>query len=157
MGGNGVWRETRGTDEVRRERAAAEARLLGIEAGLAKCTVCGRAAKVETFGREGLGVWVGCDRSAECGRYIEIHTEGWSIEETAREWNRCNRGAFGMIRRAKRWFRERFGAEKRAERKARAKERAEDERERAKRRRMFGMEEARSEGKRRRFWRKGNK
>lgn len=143
-----IWQVTKGSEELEAERAAEEAKLREIECGLAKCPVCGRAARIVEFGLFGTGVWIGCDRTEECSRYIELHTEGWSVEECAAEWNRCNSGVCLVIRRVKKWFRERFGAEKRAEKRKNreeiAKKRAESER----RREIFGVEKPKKRG----FW-----
>lgn len=142
------WAVTRGTEELEAERQTERAARLAIEHGLAKCPVCRGAARIVEFGLFGTGVWIGCDRTEECSRYIELHTEGWSIEECAAEWNKCNSGVCLVIRRVKKWFRERFGAEKRAEkRKIReeiVKNRAESER----RREIFGVEKPKKRG----FW-----
>lgn len=85
--------------------AAREGKVLSEE--LVKCPVCYRAAEVRQFGFENRGVWVGCNYSPECARYIEWHrpSEGWSLSMAKREWNRKNSGIFGLIRRAKIWLR----------------------------------------------------
>lgn len=153
----GIWTVTRGAEEVSREVLAEAERFAKFVKGLAKCPVCGEEAKAVVFGAEGLGVWIGCDRSDECCRYIEIHTEGWSLEEAAAEWNKYNTGVFRLIRRAKRWIKKHFGAEKRAKEAEILKKIAKIEEEEAKRERIFGV----NRGKKRRrwwkFWRKGNK
>lgn len=152
-----VWRETRGTEEIAAEERKERERIARIESGLAKCSVCGGGAKWRVFGLEGHGVWVGCDRSAECSEYIEIQTEGWSLEEVAAEWNRYNSGVFGIIRRMKRWIKKRFGARKRAENREKAAKRAKIEEERAKRAQIFGVEREKRAGRWWKIWRKGNK
>lgn len=111
-----LWRETGGEKEHERCEAAERAKFERIERGLAKCMVCGGAAKIVTFGAKGEGVWIGCAETSDCARQIEIHTEGWSIEEAAERWNRYNRGVLGMIRRMKMWWRRNIGAERRARR-----------------------------------------
>lgn len=152
-----IWKETRGTEELKREMALEEARRQGIVMGLARCPVCEKPAKAVEFGAEGNGVWVGCDRTDECCRYIEIHLEGWSLEECAGEWNRYNRGMMRKVRKLKRWASKKFGKERRAEK----------ERERAKKdasamkmeqmREIFGLKEAKIERKWWNFWRNGNR
>lgn len=94
------------------------------ELGL-RCSVCGGPVTVREFGREGLGVWVGCLRSRECVRHVLVRVRGWSRAEVVREWRRRNTGVWKYVGRVKRWFRERWGKEVRAERK-----RAEQKRER---------------------------
>jgi ssDNA-binding Zn-finger/Zn-ribbon topoisomerase 1 len=145
-----IWSVTRETAEIEAEHKREEAARRKLEAGLAKCPICGMRAKVVEFGLEGNGVWIGCDRTEECSRYIEIHTEGWSVWEVAEEWNRYNRGVFLVIRRAKRWIRKHFGAEKwrnsRENREFLEKKRAEE----AKRREILGIKEPERGG----FWHK---
>lgn len=97
----GIWNEVRGSEELKREREGWDKRIKAIELGLRKCPVCGERVGVKIFGLEGNGVWIGCNKGVECSRYIELHTEGWSVEEVAAEWNRNNSGIRGMIRRAK--------------------------------------------------------
>ena len=135
----GLWTVTRSAEEIAAEREAERKHAEELEAGLARCSVCGEAAKVVEFGLEGNGVWIGCDRSEECSRYIEMHEGGWSIEEAAAEWNRYNTGMYLVARRMKRWMRERFGAERRAERAREKQKRAKEAAERAKRREVFGI------------------
>lgn len=145
-----IWVVTKETAEIEAEQRQEEAARRELETGLARCPVCGKTAKVVEFGLEGNGVWVGCDRTEECSRYIEIHTEGWSVWEVAEEWNRYNSGIYLLIRRAKRWFRLHFGAEKwQKKRENREKEAKKREKE-AKRREIFGLEEPKREG----FWRR---
>ena len=156
-GTGGIWAVTRGVEEIRRERAEEVERYARIMKGLAKCPVCKGEAKAEVFGAEGHGVWVGCDRSAECCRYIEIHTEGWSLEEVAAEWNRYNSRVYRRIRRMKRWIRKHLGADKRAADEERAKREAEAEEERAKREKVFGIRRGKRRSWWRGFWRKGSK
>lgn len=154
---SGLWKVTKGVEEVRREMAAEREKRERMVGGLVRCSVCGGAAKAVEFGAGGLGVWVGCDRSAECSRYIEIHTEGWSLEETAREWNRYNSGMFRVIRRVKRWLRERFGEQKRAENRLKLQKEAEIEAEKAKRGAIFGVKAEKRGERWWKIWRKGNK
>ncbi|MGN0130720.1 MAG: hypothetical protein ACI4CE_07530 [Methanomethylophilus alvi] len=153
----GIWTVTRGAEEIRREVMAEAERFAKMVKGLARCPVCGREAKAVVFGAGGLGVWVGCDRSIECSKYIAIHTEGWSLEEVAAEWNRYNSGVFRSIRRAKRWFHLHFGAEKRVERKEKLKKEAKVGEEKAKREQVFGIKSVSKRGEWWRIWRKGNK
>lgn len=108
---------TKETAEIEAARERDRQKRLLLERGLVPCGVCGKRAKMVEFGLEGNGVWVGCDRSAECCRYIEIHTEGWSAEEAAAEWNRYNSGMFGVLRKWERGLRE--WGEKRREKKER--------------------------------------
>lgn len=142
------WAVTRGTAELKAKLMAERAERLDMESRLRKCPVCKGATKVVEFGLFGTGVWVGCDRTDECSRYIELHTEGWSIEECVAEWNKYNSGLYLCARRAKIWFRKHFGAEKRAEKRRKkeeiARKRAEDERRRA----LFGVEKPKKRG----FW-----
>lgn len=107
-----VWTVTRETGEIEAKQREEAAARMEVALGLARCPVCRGFAKVEEFGIDGKGIWIGCDNTDECARYIEIHTEGWSIWEVAEEWNRYNRGIFLLIRKVKRWFRLHFGAEK---------------------------------------------
>lgn len=134
--GNRLWTETDGAERYLREQRRREEEFNRLVSGLVKCKVCGGAAKVQRFGRKGEGVWVGCDRTNECSRYIEIHTEGWSLEDTARDWNRRNSGMYGAIRRVKRWWRLHFGKMARAERREK---RAKEEEKKAKRLRMMEL------------------
>ena len=113
MADNTIWRETGGEKdyfEAARARELAEAEMIS---GLARCSVCGGAARVVKFGRdlsgEYTGVWVGCDKTDKCARNIEIHTEGWSVKDTIADWNRFNSGMYRVIRKVKGWFRNRFG------------------------------------------------
>lgn len=144
----GIWSVTRETAEIEAEQRREEAARREIELGLAKCPVCRGEAKVVEFGIEGNGVWVGCDRTEECSRYIEIHTEGWSVGEVAGEWNLYNSGIFLMIRRAKRWFRMHFGAEKWQERRENREKEEKNREKEAKRREIFGLKQPKREG----FW-----
>lgn len=146
--GKGIWTVTRETAEIEAKQREEEAARRELEEGLAKCPVCGSKAKVVEFGLEGNGVWVGCDRTEECVRYIEIQTEGWSVFEVAGEWNRNNSGVYLLIREIKRWFRLHFGAEKwRKKRKNREIEEGNRKKE-AKRREIFGLKQVKREG----FW-----
>ena len=105
---------------------------------LVRCPVCGEEAKCIQFGIKGCGVWIGCDRSEECSRFIEIHLRGWSIEETARDWNRRNSGVYGAIRRVKEWFRKRYGAMARADRANKKRKELENREKEAKLKELFG-------------------
>ena len=111
-----LWTETDGAEQVLRREAEQERRYAEIKAGLAKCPVCKGAAEIVRFGLSREGVWVGCDRTEKCCRYIEYHSRGWSVEETARDWDHRNRGLRKVVRLIKRWFTERFGRMARAER-----------------------------------------
>lgn len=146
----GIWAVTRETAEIEAKRKREEAARKELEKSLARCSVCKGAGKVVEFGLEGKGVWVGCDRTSECSRYIEIHTEGWSAREVAEEWNRYNSGVYLVIRKIKRWFRLCFGAEKRRERRENKKIFEEKCVEEAKRREIFGIKRLEREG----FWHK---
>ena len=147
---NGVWKETRSTEEIAAERERERTERRELESGLRRCSVCGGAAKIVEFGLEGNGVWVGCDRTAGCSQYIEIHTEGWSAAESAAEWNKYNSGVYLLLRREKRWYISNFGAEewkeKRENREKMRKMRQEEER----RREIFGIEGEKKVG----FWRR---
>lgn len=157
MGERGVYTVTRGTTELEAEIRAELEERERIVKGLAKCPVCRGAAKAETFGRGGRGVWVGCDRSEECLGYLEIHAEGWSLAEAAGEWNRSNRGMNLIIRRLKRWMRERIGKVKRAERAAKRRKEAEEAAKRERIREIYGERKAKKGIFRVGNWRKGNK
>ena len=152
-----VWKETGGEVAILERAAAERKRFAEIEGSLAKCPVCRYEAKAVVFGAEGNGVWVGCDRCDECSRYIVLHTEGWSLEECAAEWNRYNSGVFLFIRRAKIWFRRRFGEEKRWEKRKNREEMGKKRAEDAKRREIFGIEGGKGIRKWWQVWRKGNK
>ena len=143
---SGVWVVTRETAEIEAKYKQEEAARKELELGLARCPVCKGAAKVVEFGLEGNGVWIGCDRTDECSRYIEIHTEGWSVWEVAEEWNRYNRGVYLAIRRVKRWIREHFSAEKRREKRENRKILEENRAKEAKRREIFGLEQPKKKG-----------
>ena len=146
-----VWKETRGTGELVREVMEAEERRRKKVEGMARCVVCNGAARAEVFGAEGRGVWVGCDRSPDCSRYIELHEEGWSLDEVMEEWNRWNGGVYRAIRKLKYWIWRAFSAEKRAERREKRCREAENGEKTARRCEIFGVEM----GKRRSFWEKG--
>lgn len=106
---------------------------------LVRCPVCGGEAKCVQFGIRSEGVWIGCDRSMECSRYIEVHLRGWSIEETARDWNRRNSGVCLAIRRIKGWFRKRFGAMAREERRIKERKELEKREKEAKLKELFSV------------------
>ena len=152
-----VWHVTAETDELEREREQERVREERIRRGLAKCPVCGGEARMVIFGVGRNGVWIGCDRSAECSRYIEIHTEGWSLDEVAAEWNKYNSGVFRWLRRAKRRLIKLFGAENRAKKAEILKKEAKKEEERAKREQIFGINRGKKRGRWWGIWRKGNK
>ena len=116
FGESGLWKVTDGAERVLRKERLRELHLQELIAGLARCPVCKREAKLVVFGRRGKGVWIGCDRTDECARYIEYHSEGWSIDEVAECWNHRNRGLNWLIRKVKMWFRGMFDEKKRAER-----------------------------------------
>lgn len=140
---NEIWKVTGGAEEHYRKEAERFERVKSVIRDLARCGECGGEARAVVFGRGGKGVWVGCDRSVDCSRNIEIHTEGWSLEETAREWNRYNGGWRRVLRKVKGWFRKRFGELARREREMeREKERKEAEKRKA-RGRIFGIGERR--------------
>ena len=134
-----LWRETGGEKRVLEARAAKEALVRRLTEGLAKCPVCKGSAKIVLFGLRGNGVWVGCDKTEECSRYIERHLEGWSIEDTVADWNRRNKGWRKWARGAKRWYRVRFGSEERAKKRVLRELKAKKEEELAKRRARFGI------------------
>ena len=141
-----VWRESRGTEEVRAEIEREREERREVESGLARCSVCGGEAKVEEFGLEGNGVWIGCDKTAECRRYIEIHTEGWSIREAAEEWNRYNSGLYLLVRKLKRWISKRVGAERMRELREGRERKREEEAKKARLREVFGLNVGKKEG-----------
>ena len=161
-GGEGaVWRVVRETSEIEEGVRRDEESWKVVEDGLVRCPVCGGAAKVVVFGMEGEGVWVGCDRSVECCRNIEIRSEGWSVREVAGEWNKYNSGVLGWIRRAKVWCLKRWGKRAKEWKEMEKARWAEEERVEKERERVFGV--GRREGGKRekkrwtRIWRKGNK
>lgn len=145
-----IWKVTKGTAEIEAEERAKLEQVRKIVDGLARCSVCGGRARVKVFGLEGNGVWVGCIRSPECSRYVELHTEGWSLEECAAEWNWYNTGWRKVLRKCKVWCMRRWGRVARAE-KGWAKKVAEEKREVEERRReVFGVDEPKKGG----WWRK---
>ena len=143
-----MWKVTRETAEIEAERMAERMRRADIETRLRVCPVCRGPARIVEFGLEGNGVWVGCDETDECSRYIEIHTEGWSIEEVAAEWNKYNSGIFLVLRRAKMWFRRHLGVEKRMEKRENRRKLEEKRVKEDKMREIFGVER----GKKPRMW-----
>lgn len=154
---NRLWTETDGADRFLAEQERKRLEFEKLVSGLAKCPVCKGAARIERFGLLGHGVWVGCDETDECCRYIEFHEGGWSVEDTVRDWNRRNRGVLKCIRLVKRWFRLRFGKMARAERARKRELAAKKADEMAKKREIFGIFEPKSEKKWWKFWRMGNK
>lgn len=134
-----LWVETGGERKVLENWERQRELVSRLTGGLAKCPVCKGDAKITIFGLKGNGVWVGCDRTEECSRYIERHTEGWSIEDTAQCWNHQNYGWRRWVRLVKRWFRLRFGAEERAKKRIKRELSAKKAAELAKRRERFGI------------------
>lgn len=114
--GMGLWEVKRTAREIREEEEAERRAMVVRVRECERCPVCGKRAYGMIFGREKRGVWVGCDRSPECLRNLEIHLEGWSFEEVCDEWDRKNRGLNRWIRRMKMWWGKRFGAARRWER-----------------------------------------
>ena len=144
FGDSELWKVTDGAERVMRRERLKELHLQGVIARLAKCPVCGEAAKLVVFGRDGRGVWVGCDRSPECARYIEHHVEGWSIDDATACWNHRNRGLNWVIRKLKMWFRRVFDKNERAEREKKREAAKKRELEKAERMKRFGVEIKRS-------------
>lgn len=137
---NPLWVETGGEKRVLEAKAAQEVLVRRLMEGLAKCPVCKGPAKIVCgYGFGGNGVWVGCDKTEECSRYIERHTCGWSIEETVRDWNRRNTGWRKCVRSIKRWILNRFGSTARAKRLMERKIALQKEEELSKRRERFGI------------------
>lgn len=136
---NRLWTVTDGAENDIRLLEECEAKIREIAEGLAKCPVCNRPAKLIMFGYHNRGVWIGCDRTEECARYIERHLEGWSIEDTAECWNRRNSGIRKVFRMVKRCFRLHFGSEVRAEKRYKKELAAKRLAEIAKRREIFGI------------------
>lgn len=134
-----LWVETGGEKRVLEARAAKEALLRKLTEGLARCPICKEAAKIVLFGLKEHGVWVGCDRTEECSRYVECHAEGWSIADTVGSWNLRNSGWRKWVRMGKRWCRLKFGAEERAKKRIIREFKAKREAEIAKRREVFGI------------------
>ena len=157
FGETGIWTVTRGAEEMRKEMLAEKERIAGIVKGLRRCPVCGGEAKAVMFGAEGNGVWIGCDRSAECVGYIEIHTEGWSLEEVAAEWNLYNSGMYRLIRKMKRWWRKHYSRARREEKRWEEGKAAKRAEEREERERIFWGKPKKSERRWWQIWRKGNK
>lgn len=155
--GKKLWTVTDGADKVVHAEKAWQERYAQIKAGLARCPVCKGAAEIVCFGLRGKGVWIGCDRTEACSRYIEIHTEGWSVEDTARDWNRRNSGIFKMVRLVKKWFFDRFGKVARAERRMRAEKSEKEAANMTKRRQVFGIKESGRAKWWRKFGKKGNR
>lgn len=155
--GKRLWTVTDGAEKVLQEEAARRQKFHLIKAGLVKCPVCGQEADIVIFGIRGKGVWIGCDRTEACSRYIEYHAEGWSVEDTAKDWNRRNCGLRKKIRQMKKWFYDRFGKQKREERRFLKELDLKKEQELSKRRKAFGISE---QPKAKRWWklgREGNK
>ena len=147
----GLWREVRGVEETEAGLLRDVRRQEELESGLARCGVCGGYARIEVFGLFGEGVWVGCDASPECARHIEYHSEGWSMEEAAGEWNRYNSGLYKYLRRMKDWYRARFGRVRKAEREMERAMELEKSAVERKKREVFGVGEVR---KPRKWWQK---
>lgn len=155
--GKRLWTVTGGAEKIVAEEAEREKRYAEIKAGLARCPVCKGAAEIVRFGFRGKGVWVGCDRTEACSRYIEFHSEGWSVEDTARDWNKRNRGVRKLVRLTKKWFSDRFGSRQRADKRFRAEIAAKKAAEVAKRREVFGINEPQRAKRWWEFGKKGNK
>lgn len=135
-----LWVETGGEKRVLEARTAQEALIRRLVGSLEPCPVCNGAAKIVSgYGLGGNGIWVGCDKTEECCRYIERHKEGWSIEDTVLDWNRRNKGWRKYIRGIKRWCRHHFGAEERTKRRLIREMAVKREAELAKRRELFGI------------------
>ena len=157
MSENVIWTETRGTEEIAAEIEHERKEREELLEGMARCSVCGGKGKIVEFGLEGNGVWVGCDRSAECSRYIEIHTAGWSVRECGEEGNKYNTGIYLWLRRVKRWFFERFGAENRRKVRENKEILVKNAELDAKRREIFGVEGRKKSRWWRKIWRKGKR
>ena len=155
--GKKIWRMTGGEERVLSEEEENRQKVERIKEGLARCSICGAEAKLVLFGLGKKGVWIGCDRTGECGRYIEMHSIGWSIEDVARDWNRRNRGLLKLIRTVKRWFHNRTDAVKRNERRMRKENEREKEQLERKRREVFGINEPERAKRWWKFGKKGNK
>lgn len=154
---NALWRVTDGAEEHQRRMAEEEARENEIVRGLAKCAICGGEAKAVGFGLGHHGLWIGCDRSEGCSRHIEIHLEGWSLEEVAADWNRRNRGWRKWVRKFKHCVWKMFDEGRRYERKvAREKKRAERE-EKERMREIFGIKKSKKGWRLLKILRIGNK
>lgn len=137
-----IWKVTKETAEIEAEERAKLEQVRKIVDGLARCSVCGGRARVKVFGLEGNGVWVGCIRSPECSRYVELHTEGWSLEECAAEWNWYNTGWRKVLRKCKVWCMRRWGRVARGEKEWAKKQEREKKEKDAKRREILGIEDA---------------
>lgn len=101
-----------------REKIFASQRAMEAEvAKCVRCPRCGGKVRYKEFGIGKRGVWVGCDRTAECQRFVEVHREGWSVAECCQDWNRKNSGIIGCVRKAKWWWKDRYGKYARIRRK----------------------------------------
>lgn len=117
--GEELWKVSRSAKRVAEEEAAEKRKMVLRVRECARCPVCGKKVRGAIFGRKMRGVWVGCDRSPECARNIELHLEGWSFEEVCDEWDRKNRGLNRMIRKMKMWWENWFGEKRRREKEMR--------------------------------------
>ena len=156
MGSEGkIWKETGGEVEYLARVAEEDRRQREILNGLKPCCMCGEEAKAIVFGLEDQGIWIGCDRSEVCRRYIEIHSEGWSLEECAEEWNKYNGGWRKYVRRIKGWVRSKVGMDARYARKIKKEKSRKEAAEREKRREVFGIKEGKKSWFRKIFRKKG--
>ena len=146
-----VWKETGGEAEALRRMEETEEREEWILSELEPCCICGGEPRAEILGLFGEGVMIGCDRSAECKRNIERHSEGWSLEEVAEDWNKRNSGARKWIRLFKSFFRRRYGKIARMEKREKKEKRKRELADRKRRMEIFGIEEKRKHRFRLRF------
>jgi len=138
---NELWEETGGEKEYQRLEEERKAKEREIEEGLARCSVCGEKAGIHKFGIDERGIWIGCCRTMDCTRYVEYHSEGWSIEDTARDWNRYNGGLFRVVRIVKRKISKVIGRREREWRRMEREEREKKIQSRNRLRELLGIKE----------------
>ena len=138
-----LWEETGGAEKHLQAEMLERMKENQIVGSLVRCPVCGERAKAVVFGYKEEGIWIGCDRSEECARNIEYHKEGWSLEETARDWNRRNSGIRLLIRRMKMLWERMFSRANRAARRISREREAEKRAKEARLAEIFGIERPR--------------
>lgn len=135
-----IWKEVKGVAETEAEREEQATKEVLFWLGLKRCPECGGEARVSIFGRDLEGVWVGCEATPYCAKYIEYRKEGWSIAEVVREWNKYNSGVYKVLRRIKRWFSIRYGADARYLKRRKKERKAKARKEEAVRALVYGVE-----------------
>lgn len=134
-----LWVETGGERKIIEGWEAKRKLISQMTEGLERCPVCMGKARIETFGFNGNGIWVGCDKTEECSRYIERHLSGWSIADIVKDWNWRNSGWRKCIRLIKRKVRGVIGKEERIKRRLKKENEAKKKEETDKRREVFGV------------------